>query len=234
MKKWISMAVISCLLATNSPIGSVEHTVRVKADSKAEQTESVTDLEAYENNDLIVVYKDKSMTEKKMTKKTVKIGAVEESKTEVLTDDSVIVKLDNRDDLKEAIEQYSEDSSVAYVQPNYVYHANHAAITDTDYGKQWGMHNDGTLTYEETVYEAKGKPGWYGDGYTKKNETIQAQEDIDVNAPEAWELGTGANREVIVAFVDTGIQYDHEDLEKAMWTNPGEIPEDGIDNEGNG
>ena len=229
MKKWISIVLISCLLVTNSSIGTMEHTVRAKAGSEEVQTESVTDLEAYENNDLIVVYKDKSMTEKKMTKKTAKIGEVEESRTEVLTDDSVVVKLEDRAALKEAIEQYTEDSSVAYVQPNYVYHANNITITDSDYGKQWGMNNDGTLTYQETIIE---KMGWYD--YRKKNITITAQADIDVNAPEAWELGTGANREVVVAFVDTGIKYEHEDLKKAMWTNPGEIPGDGIDNDGNG
>ena len=229
MKKWISIVLISSLLITNSSIGSMEHTIRAKADRKEVQTESVTDLEAYENNDLIVVYKDKSMTEKKMTKKTAKIGEVEESKTEVLTDDSVVVKLEDRTALKEAIEQYTEDSSVAYVQPNYVYHANNITITDSDYGKQWEMNNDGTLTYQETIME---KMGWYD--YRKKNITVTAQADIDVNAPEAWELGTGANREVVVAFVDTGIKYEHEDLKRAMWTNPGEIPGDGIDNDGNG
>jgi thermitase len=40
--------------------------------------------------------------------------------------------------------------------------------------------------------------------------------------------------EVIVAVVDTGVDYDHEDLKDIMWVNAGEIPGDGIDNDGNG
>ncbi|MFA5583367.1 MAG: S8 family peptidase, partial [Bacteriovoracaceae bacterium] len=40
--------------------------------------------------------------------------------------------------------------------------------------------------------------------------------------------------EVIVAVIDTGVDYRHEDLKNVMWTNPGEIPGDGIDNDGNG
>lgn len=40
--------------------------------------------------------------------------------------------------------------------------------------------------------------------------------------------------EVIVAVVDTGVDHLHEDLHNVMWTNPGEIPGDGIDNDGNG
>ena len=236
MKKWLSVALICSLFVTNTFLGNTENVIKAEENSAEEKVESVTDLDKYENNDLIVVYKNKSMTEKKMTAKTVKIGELEEeNETEVLTDDSVVVKLDNREDLKEAIKEYTEDSSVAYVQPNYVYHAlNNVTITDTDYEEQWGMNNNGTYTYRETVYTPSKNSGWFGGGYTTENKTIVAQQDIDVNAPEAWGLGTGANREVIVAFVDTGIKYDHEELEDCMWVNPDEIAGDGIDNDGNG
>ncbi len=39
---------------------------------------------------------------------------------------------------------------------------------------------------------------------------------------------------MIIGVIDTGIAYDHPDLAANMWKNPGEIPNDGIDNDGNG
>lgn len=41
-------------------------------------------------------------------------------------------------------------------------------------------------------------------------------------------------RPVIVAIIDTGIDITHPDLKNAIWTNEDEIPDDGIDNDGNG
>ena len=55
--------------------------------------------------------------------------------------------------------------------------------------------------------------------------------DADVYA--AWQLCTG-NPDVIVAVVDQGVKYDHEDLAANMWVNKGEIPGNGIDDDGNG
>lgn len=54
-----------------------------------------------------------------------------------------------------------------------------------------------------------------------------------VNAPEAWARGvTGAG--VVVAVVDTGVDYNQPDLRQNIWVNPREIPGDGIDNDRNG
>ena len=39
---------------------------------------------------------------------------------------------------------------------------------------------------------------------------------------------------VVVAVIDSGIDYDHEDLKDVMWTNPGEIAGNGIDDDKNG
>jgi subtilisin family serine protease len=53
------------------------------------------------------------------------------------------------------------------------------------------------------------------------------------HAVEAWGLSTGS-RNVIVAVSDTGVNMEHPDLKNQIWTNPGEVPGDGIDNDGNG
>jgi hypothetical protein len=53
---------------------------------------------------------------------------------------------------------------------------------------------------------------------------------------EAYELLAGRSpaREVIVAVVDGGVDTEHEDLDDVLWTNPGEVPENGLDDDGNG
>lgn len=54
-----------------------------------------------------------------------------------------------------------------------------------------------------------------------------------IDAPEAWSLSTGSSS-VVVAVIDTGVDYTHVDLAANMWTNPGEIAGNGIDDDGNG
>jgi subtilisin family serine protease len=57
-------------------------------------------------------------------------------------------------------------------------------------------------------------------------------DDKDVDAPQAWDRGTGS-ASVLVGVIDTGIYYEHPDLSPNIWKNPAE-PVDGIDNDGNG
>ena len=55
----------------------------------------------------------------------------------------------------------------------------------------------------------------------------------DISAPEAWSTTTGSAA-VVVADIDSGIDYNHVDLAANMWRNPNEIPANGKDDDGNG
>ncbi len=55
----------------------------------------------------------------------------------------------------------------------------------------------------------------------------------DIKAVEAWRLHRG-NRKIIIAILDTGINYKHPDLAQNMWTNSGEIPGNNTDDDENG
>ena len=55
-----------------------------------------------------------------------------------------------------------------------------------------------------------------------------------IHAPEAWDVVKGDTGEAIIAIVDGGTDWNHEDLNDNIWTNPGEIAGNGIDDDGNG
>lgn len=56
---------------------------------------------------------------------------------------------------------------------------------------------------------------------------------IDIGVTDAWKVSKG-NPDVVVAVIDTGVDYTHEDLLPNLWRNPKEIPNNGIDDDNNG
>lgn len=54
-----------------------------------------------------------------------------------------------------------------------------------------------------------------------------------IDIEKSWKISQG-NKKIIVAIIDTGIDMNHPDLKDNLWTNPKEIPNNGIDDDKNG
>lgn len=92
-----------------------------------------------------------------------------------------------------------------------------------NYYKNFPEEYDGRKQYNKAAATSK-----------KTSSESTAVKGIDINVQDAWNAYHGGNRETIVAVIDTGIDYTHEDLADAIWKNEDEIAGDGIDNDGNG
>lgn len=119
-----------------------------------------------------------------------------------------LVAFDNPgiDTVPDAVASYCGKKEILhYAEPDFVVFADQLIPNDPLFGELWGMHNTG-----------------------QSGGTV----DADIDAPEAWDAATGNN--VIVAVIDTGVDYTHPDLAANMWINAGEIAANGVDDDGNG
>lgn len=62
---------------------------------------------------------------------------------------------------------------------------------------------------------------------------VHSDVDVDIDLPEAWDVEQGSAA-VVIGVMDTGVDTGHPDLAAKIWTNPGEIPANGFDDDGNG
>lgn len=99
------------------------------------------------------------------------------------------------------------------IEPDAVIRGFATTPSDPNFGNQYGLNNTGQ------VY--------------RSSPTESGTVDADIDAPEAWDYTVGSPS-VVVAVLDTGINYSHQDLATNHWKNPLETAGDNIDNDGNG
>ena len=194
------------------------------ADPEDGLTPSVPDPAAYTGGEILVLYQD---------------GSCE---TVACQDNAA---------LAETLAQLSARPDVALVQPNYTYESTALSTSDPLVGEQWALDNDGSFQLEEQEnrypvfddpFDVPSAPWqwiapwwmWSAGSSTAGSIQVQAVPGIDIGLADAWRLYDGGSRDVVVALVDTGIDYTHEDLVGRIWTNTDEIPGNGIDDDGNG
>ena len=128
-------------------------------------------------------------------------------------------------DIFEAVAAMKDDARVAFAEPNEIITLDEVQTTPPE---QDGSQQDG----EQGVPNDLDSKLW---GLRNTGQT-GGKAGADVSAVDAWKVttGDGSDNGPLIAVIDTGIDYNHPDLKANMWTNPGEIPGDGIDNDNNG
>jgi subtilisin family serine protease len=124
------------------------------------------------------------------------------------TDEYVLRLVDprNMDPLKVANEM-AASGLVEWAEPNFIQQYQKFAVpNDPLFPSQWHLNNTG---------QGGGTAG------------------ADAHLPGAWDVTTGSST-IVIAVIDDGAEMTHEDLAANIFTNPGEIAGDGIDNDGNG
>jgi subtilisin family serine protease len=125
-----------------------------------------------------------------------------------------VVKLAANADLAKVKANLAQDPRVEAVELNYEISLQETLSdisiqqtpSDPEFNQLWGLNNTGQT------------------GGTS---------DADIDAAEAWDVQKGS-KNVVVAVIDSGVDYKHQDLTPNIWKNTGETAGDGIDNDGNG
>lgn len=124
-----------------------------------------------------------------------------------MTDRLFLVGLEQGNDVLAEVEAFEASGLFEFAEPDYVIELTRTSNERSiDSGQNWGLNNQG---------ESGGK------------------DDADIDAPELWDYIV-SSRSVVIAVVDTGIRYTHEDLAANIWVNPGEIPGNRRDDDRNG
>jgi subtilisin family serine protease len=120
------------------------------------------------------------------------------------------IGFESRDVALSALDSYRRSPMVEWAEADITWHAD-ARPRDPRFDDQWGLLNSGQ--------SIDGRPG--------------GRPGVDIGAADAWQ-STRGSRDVVVAVIDSGVDYRHEDLKANFWVNEAEVPGNGVDDDNNG
>ena len=194
--------IMSIMLVAALALGGTPFTAKASIDIKQEENNKNKKEKSYVEGQAVILYKEsgKNVSTQSITDSKVKIKETydfQESKGKVKTysnNDASDVKVSlvesDSYSTEELIAKMKNKVGVISVQPNYIYKA--SDYNDKYYKYQWSQENVGQ------------------NGGTKG---------LDINA-DSSALADKDNKEKVVAIVDTGVDYTHEDLKDKIWNNP--------------
>jgi subtilisin family serine protease len=117
----------------------------------------------------------------------------------------------------DAVDRLRSMKGVAWAVPNMRTRYQEFVPTDPSFADQWGLRN---VAQSHTI--ADPPPS-----------SVLGLNDADIDVSDAWSTTLGSS-ETVIAVIDSGVDVTHPDLAASLWTNLGEIPGNGIDDDGNG
>jgi len=125
--------------------------------------------------------------------------------------DWVHVRIPPSERVATALASYRSDPTVESVQPNYLYRAR-GLPNDSQVGQLWALRNTGQAVFSSSYSPNAGTAG------------------DDMNVEKAWDHVTDCSG-VVVAVLDSGVNYSHEDLAASMWAGAPRHGADFVDND---
>lgn len=201
--------VLAAGLLPSRALAAEVRAAQVAEDDIAQRAQAIDSLgaDAFDDGSIIVVYRAGAAETKKakrgMTAQSVEIAGAADVKAEVLSAESgvadggasMVVDVPDGVSVGQAVAAAEADPDVVYAQPNFRYHL----LDDAPASSTPALPDDPYVSVSEndvSDYPSTANQWWIH----------------SVNAPAAWERVRGEDNPVAVAVLDTGIDFDHEDL----------------------
>lgn len=135
------------------------------------------------------------------------VGAAKESSEEF----TVALVSSDKYDTAALIEKLNRNKNIEKTEPNFYIHQ----TSLTDYSL-----NDPLNRY---LYDVNSPAAKNNGGEHVDSQGVDPAAAMSVNASSGWAKAADTEKEAVVAVIDSGVMYTHEDLKDRMWTNPGNI-----------